>query len=325
MKLLKKTCVIILLAFVVLNCMTFTAFADVNGGKLEVGNASGKAGDTIDVSINMSDNPGFISANIYVKYDESVLKLKEVTDGGILKGAAHSDSYTSPYGLCWMNDLATENFKVNGLLATLTFEILSNGGSETEIILQQDIIDYQLEKVTFDVSGGKITLGGGSGGSGGTGGGSDSGNDKKQQSSSNSKSSGSGSKANSEDNPNDKASGSNESNGGQNSVNPVGGNASGGRESSSASDNNGSSADSDAPAVADNNSASQQNGQPDDPVDGIAQSGNSSPDSAAQGGGFPYWIFIVIGAVAVIGAVIFICVKKNIIKLPDSKEKSDET
>nr|WP_304005417.1 cohesin domain-containing protein [Ruminococcus bromii] len=124
-----------------------------------INSARGEAGDTVDVTITMSNNPGFVSANLYVKYDESVLTLKKVKDGGLLSGVTHSDNYTSPYGLCWVNDLSKENFKVNGVLATLTFEISkeANPGSTT-ISLEQDILNCDVENVVFDLISGKVEI-----------------------------------------------------------------------------------------------------------------------------------------------------------------------
>ncbi len=138
----------------------FTCFA-VSSKKpsIIINSARGEAGDTVDVTITMSNNPGFVSANLYVKYDESVLTLKRVKDGGLLSGVTHSDNYTSPYGLCWVNDLSTENFKVNGVLATLTFEISKNAKpGESTISLEQDILNCDIENVVFDLVSGKVEI-----------------------------------------------------------------------------------------------------------------------------------------------------------------------
>ena len=124
-----------------------------------IDSARGKAGDTVDVIITMSDNPGFVSANLYVNYDEDLLTLKNVKDGGLLSGATHSDNYTSPYGLCWVNDLAKENFKVNGVLATLTFEISKNAKPcKTTISLEQDILNCDIENVAFELGKGSVEV-----------------------------------------------------------------------------------------------------------------------------------------------------------------------
>ena len=158
MNLIRKTVIFILVCLIVGNFISLSAFADVNGGKLEISDSVAKAGDTIDINVKLSDNPGFISANIYVNYDESVLALEKVTDGKILTGAAHSDNYSSPYGLCWMNDLSTENIKSNGVLAILTFKVKSSSKTDTSITIEQDVVNYKLDNVIFEVTGGNIKL-----------------------------------------------------------------------------------------------------------------------------------------------------------------------
>lgn len=158
MNLIRKLVVFILACLITVNFISLSAFADVKGGKLEISDATAKVEDIIDINVKLSDNPGFVSANIYVNYDESVLSLENVTDGKILTGAAHSDNYSSPYGLCWMNDLATENIKANGVLVTLTFKVKESNKTDTSIAIEQDIVDYKLDNVIFEVSGGKIKL-----------------------------------------------------------------------------------------------------------------------------------------------------------------------
>lgn len=157
MKVIRKLAVILLTCYITVHFISLSVFADVRG-KLEISNATASAGDTIDIHVILSDNPGFISANLYVKYDESVLTLEKVTDGKLITGVAHSDNYSSPYGLCWMNDLATENIKVNGVLATLTFKVKDTNKTETSLSVEQDVVDYKISSVVFEVSGGKIKL-----------------------------------------------------------------------------------------------------------------------------------------------------------------------
>ena len=163
-KLYKKTSCIFSLVMIVCLLMSFdmlSCFAlSSKTPSIVIGSAREKAGDTVDVTITMSDNPGFVSANLYVNYDEDFLTLKNVKDGGLLSGVTHSDNYTSPYGLCWVNDLAKENFKVNGVLATLTFEISKNAKpGKTTISLEQDILDCDIENVVFKLTDGNVEVG----------------------------------------------------------------------------------------------------------------------------------------------------------------------
>lgn len=163
-KLYKRTLSVISVASVaclLMLCNVFSCLAATSKTpSIALSDAWGKAGDTVDVTITMSNNPGFASANLYVVYDEAVLTLKSVKDGGLLSGVTHSDSYTSPYGLCWLNDLSTENFTVNGTLATLSFEISSSAPQGTTTIsLEQDIIDCNVESVVFATESGTVEIG----------------------------------------------------------------------------------------------------------------------------------------------------------------------
>lgn len=153
--------VVLAVCILMTQAVYFTAFANSEGTpSITVSSAATKAGDTVDVTITMSNNPGLVSANLYVNYDVDVLTLKEVKDGGLLTGVTHSDNYkTSPYGLCWVNDTAPENFTVNGVLVTLTFEVSEEAVTGTTTIsLEQDILNFDMDNVVFDLVSGNIQI-----------------------------------------------------------------------------------------------------------------------------------------------------------------------
>ena len=56
--------------------------------------------------------------------DNTALKLTSVEDGEIWGEAMHSDKRTSPCTLFWDNSTAEESITANGVIATLTFEVL---------------------------------------------------------------------------------------------------------------------------------------------------------------------------------------------------------
>lgn len=160
-KILRTLAIVLTVGILMTQAMFFTAFAESPDSQaIVVSSAQAKAGDTVDVTITMSGNPGLVSINLYVNYDADVLTLKEVKDGGLLTGVTHSDNFTtSPYGLCWVNDTAPENFTVNGVLATLTFEVSADAKSGTSTIsLDQDILNYDMENVVFDLVSGDIQI-----------------------------------------------------------------------------------------------------------------------------------------------------------------------
>lgn len=156
-KFIKCLCLTLAVCVMSAVCFPLSAFADVSGGRLSI--TATKKDGALEVTLDMSDNPGFISANINVGFDTSVLKLKEVKDAGTLTGATHSNSYTSPYGLCWLDDLAAKDHYDNGTLATLTFDVLDPQKLEgTEIKLEQDIVNFNLDNVWFTVEGGRLSF-----------------------------------------------------------------------------------------------------------------------------------------------------------------------
>lgn len=158
-----KKRVSILFAIVMAMCILMMPMLSVSAlepATIVASNAVGEVGETVDVTITMTGNPGFVSANLNVNYDAEILTLKDVKDGGLLTGVTHSDNYTtSPYGLCWVNDTAPENFTVNGVLATLTFEI-SEGAVPgiTTVSLEQDILNFDMDNVVFDLVSSEIEI-----------------------------------------------------------------------------------------------------------------------------------------------------------------------
>lgn len=238
-----------------------------------IDSARGKAGDTVDVTITMSDNPGFISANLYVNYDEDLLTLKNVKDGGLLSGVTHSGNYTSPYGLCWVNDLAKENFKVNGVLATLTFEISKNAKpGKTTISLEQDILNCDIENVVFELGSGSVEIG----------------NSSEKSDSSDSSSDNSQNSANSENKSSDKSDSSNNSDNGSGSV-------------SNSSDNSSSVSDV-------NSSEKSESGNSEVSSESNSESDLSSAtsDSAQNQGSGSVVLWLITGGLILVAVLIFI-------------------
>lgn len=138
---------------------------------ISVSTVEAKPGDTVNVKINMANNPGVTSVLLTIGYDSSILTLTKVTDGGILGSQFHSDAYKNPYTLCWANDTATSNIKKNGTIVTLTFKVSNtakSGNYPISVSYDKDnyeIIDKDMNPVTFSLSNGAITVKNGNDGS----------------------------------------------------------------------------------------------------------------------------------------------------------------
>ena len=146
------------------------AVAAMNVGAVEVGSlgvavetVDTTAGDTVDVKIDITDNPGIIALKMSVVYDEEVLTLVGATDAGVLGGYLFDDSYTSPYILTWNEGDADKNNVSTGTIVTLHFEVADNAvAGTTEITVgiedANDCLNYDLEAVSFEATVGGVTV-----------------------------------------------------------------------------------------------------------------------------------------------------------------------
>lgn len=168
------------------------------GGRLVVSEASGKAGEIVEITVSLENNPGIISVTMEIGYDASRLRLVEATDEKLLNDSIFSDSYSkNPYYLSWNDALALENTTADGVLATLRFEILSGAAAgKTAITLtfsENEVFDAELNNVPFIAQNGAVIIessaeegdgsaggGGGGGGGGGSSGGGSSDSEEKE-------------------------------------------------------------------------------------------------------------------------------------------------
>lgn len=90
--------------------------------KLTVGSANITAGNTVTVDISIDDNPGVAKLAFELRYDSSVMTLKECTD---LSGAnITADLDKSASDSCVKFSLsAKKDFEKNGKIVSLTFEV----------------------------------------------------------------------------------------------------------------------------------------------------------------------------------------------------------
>lgn len=125
------------------------------------------AGDTVDVTISLLNNPGVVSMRLFISYDESAMSLIQVSDGGILGEYYHQTDAESlkkcPYTLFWMNGLTSDDYRQNGVLATLSFALKPDAVGSFPITISYDyakgdILNQRLDKVFFEVEDGAVTV-----------------------------------------------------------------------------------------------------------------------------------------------------------------------
>ncbi len=134
---------------------------DENAPCVSVTGVSGRAGNTVDVKINVANNPGIVFAKFNVTFGDE-LTLTNVTDGGLLGNANHSNNKVSPYILYWNNGTATSDFTGNGTIATLTFEIAEDTEDGIYPVTISEVssstFNFEDETVYFAVKNGNVTV-----------------------------------------------------------------------------------------------------------------------------------------------------------------------
>lgn len=123
--------------------VTTSAPAAAEGsGRLTLSKAAGPVGSTVNVPISIADNPGFVSLVADISFDSTALKLKDVKkDADFWKSATMTpggDLTAQPFRIIWFDGLAKTDFKENGTLAVLSFEILKTGSHAVEVTVSAD-------------------------------------------------------------------------------------------------------------------------------------------------------------------------------------------
>lgn len=160
------------LLIIIIVCVTQVASASAfnSAGSITVGTVTGKAGEIVTVNITTSNNPGIVAMRIQISYDSSRLKLINVADGEVM-GSGHAlfgkDYTANPFVMLWEDSLAAEDHKSNGILATLTFQIIENTlagvSAITAVLDQASTFNVNLEDVEFSIINGSVTITSGSG------------------------------------------------------------------------------------------------------------------------------------------------------------------
>lgn len=153
------------LSLVLICCMIFGGINVIatEKGEVAIENVSGKPGETIEIYVNLTNNPGIVSLYLGVGYDENVLKLNSITNTGLLPDYMAGSMTKNPVAISWEAASATENLTVTGTLAVLKFTVLENARpGEYAITVGQyennTPYDVDLNDVEFTYKSGKITV-----------------------------------------------------------------------------------------------------------------------------------------------------------------------
>ncbi|MGN0525822.1 MAG: InlB B-repeat-containing protein [Acutalibacteraceae bacterium] len=135
-----------------------------NTATVSVESANAVPGTTIDVNVNISNNPGIMAAAFTITYDAG-LTLVDAKSGDAFSALSITkpENYSSPCKFAWdALDLAEEDIK-DGTILTLTFEVAEDIEANSDLNIKityssKDIIDSNIQSVPLNVNNGKVTI-----------------------------------------------------------------------------------------------------------------------------------------------------------------------
>ena len=153
----------LLVVSLILSCAFCVNAASSNALCVEVESVEAKAGETVDVDVIVTSNPGVTAVKLVVDFDDSVLTLIGAEDKGVFNAGMFSDDYTSDYELVWLDALSAENNTATGIVATLTFKVndgadLGDTAITVYTVSANDILDADLNKVELNATTGGVTV-----------------------------------------------------------------------------------------------------------------------------------------------------------------------
>ena len=157
----------ILSAVIGLETRTTKAAESGNTPVVTVDEKTAHRGQTFTVDVNLSQNDGLISLYLTLEYDNSAMKLTEVTRGEALESLTYTNTNTQtslgydiiPFNMLW-DGRASDN--TNGQLVRLTFESFSTAAvGRYPITLKYDAENTNSEygtPIAIEVKSGGVTL-----------------------------------------------------------------------------------------------------------------------------------------------------------------------
>ena len=123
------------------------------------------AGETVDVDVVLSDNPGITGGTVKIEFEKAKLKLTSVkntnqTITSTYYGYSVMPITSGSYTLGWDGDLMSADLTGNGVIATLTFEVLDTAtvGDSAITVSNVDFVNAAAESVAGTGVNGKVTL-----------------------------------------------------------------------------------------------------------------------------------------------------------------------
>ena len=138
---------------------TAISAAAVGSPAVIVSSTEGKVGDKVEVTVSLEDNPGIAAMMLTYRYDDTALKFISAAANEDLLGGMWYVSKDRPNAVyANMINNNGEDFKKDGVVLTITFEILEGAKPENEVKVICEAGNWSLKKVGFTSVPGKISL-----------------------------------------------------------------------------------------------------------------------------------------------------------------------
>ncbi len=133
---------------------------------VHISSAAAEPGESVDLTISISGNPGITSLDFSLQYDSAQLELTARKNGSLLGGTMNSQTLDKvPYYCGWINSLQKTNCTDDGVLITLTFRVKDGAadGRHAVSFTKSSVTGYDAEirAVTFAAENGYIEVTGG--------------------------------------------------------------------------------------------------------------------------------------------------------------------
>lgn len=163
----KRIFPLILSLVLIATCMpSFSGEAFAASPAIKISSAAAKPGDSVNLTVSISENPGITSIDFSVQYDSAQFTLTGKQNGTLLGGTINSQTLDKvPYYCGWINSLQKKNYTDNGVLITLTFKVKDGAvnGKQAISFTRSSVTGYNadIKAITFAAENGYIEVSGG--------------------------------------------------------------------------------------------------------------------------------------------------------------------
>lgn len=160
----KRSLGLLLCAALLLALLCPALAAGTGEARFALSSGEAGAGETVELTLSLEENPGLISAALELEYDREALELVSAEDAGLLPNGLFSDRCdTYPFVMMWDASTAAADLRDSGVLATLRFRVTGEGGSARVWLSAkpENVYNYRMEDVPFALGEGRVTITGG--------------------------------------------------------------------------------------------------------------------------------------------------------------------